>query len=196
MLLVFGAPCQLRSLAGQEHGRTIPFADMGFDSVRRLNRRAYRMKDCLSAYARSSLPKLILSPRRPPARSGPENRARRLSMRRTKPARRPRRTKAFSPLDHQNVTWAAPVRRATRSNFSNRQFDPCRFLVCRSVSPCCTAKKIPADIHGQHQFNHSELRPLPLNLFTRLLSYALPRQAFPWGRTHAAEEVFSHHSLK
>ena len=26
MLLVFGAPCQLRSLAGQEHGRTIPLA--------------------------------------------------------------------------------------------------------------------------------------------------------------------------
>jgi hypothetical protein len=24
VLLVFGAPCQLRSLAGQEHGRTIP----------------------------------------------------------------------------------------------------------------------------------------------------------------------------
>ena len=29
MLLVFGAPCQLRWLAGQEHGRTIPLADMG-----------------------------------------------------------------------------------------------------------------------------------------------------------------------
>jgi hypothetical protein len=28
VLLVFGAPCQLRSLAGQEHGRTIPLADM------------------------------------------------------------------------------------------------------------------------------------------------------------------------
>ena len=27
MLLVFGAPDQLRSLAGQEHGRTIPLAD-------------------------------------------------------------------------------------------------------------------------------------------------------------------------
>ena len=27
VLLVFGAPCQLRSLAGQEHGRTIPLAD-------------------------------------------------------------------------------------------------------------------------------------------------------------------------
>ena len=26
MLLVFGAPCQLRLLAGQEHGRTIPLA--------------------------------------------------------------------------------------------------------------------------------------------------------------------------
>jgi hypothetical protein len=25
VLLVFGAPCQLRLLAGQEHGRTIPF---------------------------------------------------------------------------------------------------------------------------------------------------------------------------
>jgi hypothetical protein len=29
VLLVFGAPCQLRSLTGQEHGRTIPLADMG-----------------------------------------------------------------------------------------------------------------------------------------------------------------------
>src|SRR5271170_8467290 len=28
MLLVFGAPCQLRSLAGQEHGRTIPLCDI------------------------------------------------------------------------------------------------------------------------------------------------------------------------
>jgi DNA recombination protein RmuC len=28
VLLVFGAPCQLRSLAGQEHGRTIPLAEM------------------------------------------------------------------------------------------------------------------------------------------------------------------------
>jgi hypothetical protein len=28
VLLVFGAPCQLRSLAGQEHGRTIPLADI------------------------------------------------------------------------------------------------------------------------------------------------------------------------
>jgi len=28
VLLVFGAPCQLRLLAGQEHGRTIPLADM------------------------------------------------------------------------------------------------------------------------------------------------------------------------
>jgi hypothetical protein len=28
MLLVFGAPCQLQSLAGQEHGQTIPLADM------------------------------------------------------------------------------------------------------------------------------------------------------------------------
>jgi hypothetical protein len=27
-LLVFGAPCQLQSLAGQEHGRTIPLADL------------------------------------------------------------------------------------------------------------------------------------------------------------------------
>ena len=27
VLLVFGAPCQLRLLAGQEHGRTIPLAD-------------------------------------------------------------------------------------------------------------------------------------------------------------------------
>ena len=29
MLLVFGAPCQLRLLAGPEHGRTIPLADIG-----------------------------------------------------------------------------------------------------------------------------------------------------------------------
>jgi hypothetical protein len=29
VLLVFGAPCQLRLLAGQEHGRTIPLADIG-----------------------------------------------------------------------------------------------------------------------------------------------------------------------
>ena len=29
VLLVFGAPCQLQSLAGQEHGRTIPLADIG-----------------------------------------------------------------------------------------------------------------------------------------------------------------------
>jgi hypothetical protein len=28
VLLVFGAPCQLRLLAGQEHGRTIPLADI------------------------------------------------------------------------------------------------------------------------------------------------------------------------
>jgi hypothetical protein len=27
VLLVFGAPCQLRLLAGQEHGRTIPLAE-------------------------------------------------------------------------------------------------------------------------------------------------------------------------
>jgi len=29
VLLVFGAPCQHRLLAGQEHGRTIPLADLG-----------------------------------------------------------------------------------------------------------------------------------------------------------------------
>src|ERR1700694_6353936 len=29
VLLVLGAPCQLRSLAGQEHGRTIPLAVIG-----------------------------------------------------------------------------------------------------------------------------------------------------------------------
>jgi hypothetical protein len=38
VLLVFGAPCQLRSLSGQEHGRTIPLADIfvwrGFKSMR------------------------------------------------------------------------------------------------------------------------------------------------------------------
>jgi hypothetical protein len=27
VLLVVGAPCQLKTLAGQEHGRTIPLAD-------------------------------------------------------------------------------------------------------------------------------------------------------------------------
>src|SRR6202023_2530921 len=37
VLLVFGAPCQLRLLAGQEHGRTIPLADLG-----RTYRRRYR----------------------------------------------------------------------------------------------------------------------------------------------------------
>ena len=31
VLLVFGAPCQLQSLAGQEHGRTIPLADVSRD---------------------------------------------------------------------------------------------------------------------------------------------------------------------
>src|SRR5438132_11632385 len=30
VLLVFGAPCQLRLLAGQEHGRTIPLAEVGW----------------------------------------------------------------------------------------------------------------------------------------------------------------------
>jgi len=33
VLLVFDAPCQLRLLAGPEHGRTIPLADI----VRRLS---------------------------------------------------------------------------------------------------------------------------------------------------------------
>jgi hypothetical protein len=28
VLLVFGAPCQLRSLTGQERGRTIPLPDL------------------------------------------------------------------------------------------------------------------------------------------------------------------------
>src|ERR1700738_4494595 len=32
VLLVFGAPCQLRLLAGQEHGRTIPLTEMAGDS--------------------------------------------------------------------------------------------------------------------------------------------------------------------
>ena len=30
VLLVFGAPCQLRLLVGQEHGRTIPLTDLHF----------------------------------------------------------------------------------------------------------------------------------------------------------------------
>ena len=34
VLLVFGAPCQLRSLAGQEHGRTIPLAEIALASPR------------------------------------------------------------------------------------------------------------------------------------------------------------------
>ena len=34
MLLVFGAPCKLPSLAGQEHGRTIPLAVLSaFDQM-------------------------------------------------------------------------------------------------------------------------------------------------------------------
>ena len=33
VLLVFGAPCQLRLLAGQEHGRTIPLSDIRFNHV-------------------------------------------------------------------------------------------------------------------------------------------------------------------
>jgi hypothetical protein len=28
VLLVFGAPCQHKTLAGQEHGRTIPLSDI------------------------------------------------------------------------------------------------------------------------------------------------------------------------
>ena len=35
VLLVFGTPCQLRSLAGQEHGRTIPLADIPWCSASR-----------------------------------------------------------------------------------------------------------------------------------------------------------------
>ena len=36
VLLVFGAPCQLRSLAGREHGRTIPLGDIAalIDTIR------------------------------------------------------------------------------------------------------------------------------------------------------------------
>src|SRR5882672_10948950 len=33
VLLVFGAPCQRRLLARQEHGRTIPLADIGYSAV-------------------------------------------------------------------------------------------------------------------------------------------------------------------
>jgi hypothetical protein len=36
VLLVFGAPCQLRSLAGQEHGRTIPLAEVARHAAARL----------------------------------------------------------------------------------------------------------------------------------------------------------------
>ena len=38
VLLVFGAPCQISSLAGREHGRTIPF----IESTE--HKRAYSMK--------------------------------------------------------------------------------------------------------------------------------------------------------
>jgi hypothetical protein len=37
VLLVFGAPCQHRSLAGQEHGRTMPLADMRGGSLPQRN---------------------------------------------------------------------------------------------------------------------------------------------------------------
>jgi hypothetical protein len=33
VLLVFGAPCQVRLLAGQEHGRTIPLTDIALDQL-------------------------------------------------------------------------------------------------------------------------------------------------------------------
>ena len=36
VLLVFGAPCQLRLLAGQEHGRTIPLTDIRTNGLRDL----------------------------------------------------------------------------------------------------------------------------------------------------------------
>jgi hypothetical protein len=36
VLLVFGAPCQFRLLAGQEHGRTIPLADVAVNRFTRL----------------------------------------------------------------------------------------------------------------------------------------------------------------
>jgi hypothetical protein len=42
VLLVFGAPCQLRSLAGQEHGRSIPLAD----TLRSLRDPGYRCSEC------------------------------------------------------------------------------------------------------------------------------------------------------
>jgi hypothetical protein len=42
VLLVFGAPCQLRLLAGQEHGRTIPLADKS--STADPTRRAFRRR--------------------------------------------------------------------------------------------------------------------------------------------------------
>ena len=44
MLVVFGAPCQLGLLAGQEHGRTIPLGDItGHDQLRVMEEpRAFR----------------------------------------------------------------------------------------------------------------------------------------------------------
>jgi hypothetical protein len=41
VLLVFDAPCQLRLLAGPEHGRTIPLADIGELKSRRAVPRRY-----------------------------------------------------------------------------------------------------------------------------------------------------------
>src|SRR6266404_6512770 len=42
VLLVFGAPCQLRLLAGQEHGRTIPLTD--FPSCSFLSRNEFCLR--------------------------------------------------------------------------------------------------------------------------------------------------------
>jgi hypothetical protein len=42
VLLVFGAPCQHKTLAGQEHGRTIPLSDMAaLASIKRWGRQEH-----------------------------------------------------------------------------------------------------------------------------------------------------------
>jgi hypothetical protein len=39
VLLVFGAPCQLRLLAGSEHGRTFPLPDLSGPLLAAMHRR-------------------------------------------------------------------------------------------------------------------------------------------------------------
>src|SRR6266446_7738122 len=53
VLLVFGAPCQLRLLAGQEHGRTIPLGDIG------MGRRFLRLVPIYFSRSHTSLRKSV-----------------------------------------------------------------------------------------------------------------------------------------